>query len=49
MVEEKSDCTLLYNFLRNDTEDYSNHCCLNKLNEMIKCDEEGYITSFNNM
>jgi len=38
---DKSDCTKLYNFIKNDTEDYSNSCCSDPA---IFCDEDGHIT-----
>jgi len=44
-IEEKSDCTKLYNFLNGDSENYYNNCCSNT---EIECDNEGYITFFNN-
>jgi len=39
---EKSDCTKLYNFLKGDSNDYADSCCLES---GIEC-EEGYITTF---
>jgi len=39
--EEKSDCTKLYNYLKNDSNDYGNNCCLDA---GIQCDADGFIT-----
>jgi len=36
--EGKSDCTILYNFLNGDTEDYGNSCC-SEDNIFIDCDD----------
>jgi len=41
---QKSDCTLIYNFLNNDTKNYSNTCC-SYFDEII-CDNENFITYF---
>jgi len=41
---EKSDCTKLYNFLKGDSNDYADSCCLDN---GIEC-EGGYITTFIN-
>jgi len=43
-IGKKSDCTKLYNFINGDSKNYSNNCCSES---EIKCDNEGYITSFN--
>jgi len=42
----KSDCTVLFNYIRGDNKDYASDCCLNG-NNIIACDNEGYITYFN--
>jgi len=41
--KEKSDCTLLYNFLKGDTKDYGNNCCKDP---EIQCFNDGYIQVF---
>jgi len=41
----KSDCTLLYNFLKGDTKDYADNCCNDP---EIKCFDDGYIQVFSN-
>jgi len=41
---EKSDCTKLYNFLKNDNQDYGNSCCVG--HKEVTCNNDGYITSF---
>jgi len=40
-----NDCTKLYNFIKGNSEKYDNSCC--EVNG-IECDDEGYITSFDN-
>jgi len=41
-TNEKTDCTILYNFINQDFKNYSNECC-ESIN--IECDEDEYITS----
>jgi len=43
--KEKSDCTILYNFLHGDSKDYSNKCCTST-EFFIDCDSEGHISAF---
>jgi len=45
LVAGQSDCTKLLNLLNGDTEDYGDSCCVEG-DVFIKCDDEGYITSF---
>jgi len=45
-TNEKSDCTKLFNFLKGDSQDYANNCCVE--NKGITCDNDGYIKSFQN-
>jgi len=44
LVKGQSDCTLLYNYINGDSNDYSNDCCSDP---GINCDN-GYITKFSN-
>jgi len=44
IMENKSDCTKLFNIINGDSKDYANSCCSGDSN--IKCDNEGYITYF---
>ncbi|KAL6611694.1 hypothetical protein U3516DRAFT_902593 [Neocallimastix sp. 'constans'] len=41
-MNEKSDCTKLYNFLNGNVKNYTNNCCTDT---GIECDNEGYIIS----
>jgi len=41
-MNEKSDCTKLYNFLNGNVKNYANSCCTDT---GIECDNEGYIIS----
>jgi len=43
LVKGQSDCTILYNYIKGDSIDYSNKCCSDP---GINCDNEGYITKF---
>jgi len=43
--KEKSDCTILYNYINGDSKDYANICC-SSFEYPVDCDDEGYITIF---